>query len=271
VLVGALSVHSGAAVATSLFPRAGIGPMVAMRLVFGAIILLALCRPTLRGHSRVDWMLVAGFGGVLAGMNSIFYVAIDRIPLGLAVTLEVLGPLTLSVITAGRRVAWLWALLAAAGVGMLGWDGFGRLDPLGVGLALAAGVLWAAYILLSARVGRRFAGTDGLALAMVVAAVLSLPFGLLSARPGALDPAVLGLGALVAILSSALPYSLEMIALRTLPTETFAVLMSLGPAIATGAGLLILGQALTVPEALAMALIIAASIGAVRTGGQRHP
>jgi inner membrane transporter RhtA len=178
----------------------------------------------------------------------------------------VLGPLTLSVLTAGRRVAWLWALLAAAGVAVLGWDGLGRLDLAGVALALIAGAFWAAYILLSARVGRRFAGTDGLALAMVVAGLLSLPFGLLTARPGVLEPAVLGLGALVALLSSALPYSLEMIALRTLPTETFAVLMSLGPVIATAAGLLILGQAMTLPEVLAMLLIVAASMGAVRTG-----
>jgi inner membrane transporter RhtA len=264
VLAGALSVHSGAAVATSLFPRSGIGPMVSMRLVFGAVILLALCRPALRGRSRADWLLVLAFGAVLTGMNTIFYSAIDRIPLGLAVTLEVLGPLTLSVITAGRRSAWLWALLAAAGVGLLGLDGVGRLDPLGVALALATGVFWATYIVLSARVGRRFAGADGLALAMAVAGLLSLPFGLLGARPGGFGPAVLGLGVLVAVLSSALPYSLEMIALRTLPTDTFAVMMSLGPAIATAAGLLILGQALTPYEALAMVLIIAATIGAVR-------
>jgi inner membrane transporter RhtA len=269
VLAGALSVHSGSAVAATLFPRAGVGVVVALRLTVGAILLLAICRPAIRGRSRSDWALIAAFGAALAGMNSVFYQAIDRIPLGTAVTLEVLGPLTLSVVAARRASAWLWAGLALAGVALLGRGGFDRLDPLGVTLALIAGALWAAYIVLSSRTGSRFPKADGLALALGVAAVLTLPLGAAGAAPALADPVVLGLGAAVAVLSSVLPYTLEMFALRQLHTSTFAVLMSLGPALAAGAGLIILGQAMSWPEVLAMGLVIAASIGAVRSGGAR--
>ncbi len=268
VLAGALSVHSGSAVAASLFPRAGVWAVVTLRLALGAILLVAVCRPAFRGRSRADWALIAGFGTVLAGMNTIFYAAIERIPLGPAVTLEVLGPLVLSVVAARRASAWLWALLALAGVVLLGQSGFDRLEPVGVALALVAGALWAAYIVLSSRTGSRFPKADGLALAMVVAAVLTLPLGISGAGPALLDPAVLGLGLAVAVLSSVLPYTLELFALRRLPTSTFAILMSLGPAIAAGAGFVVLGQALTVTEAAATVLVIAASIGAVRTGAR---
>ncbi len=265
VLAGALSVHSGSAVAASLFPRAGVWAVVAMRLALGAVVLLAVCRPAIRGRSRADWTLIAAFGAALAGMNTVFYEAIGRIPLGTAVTLEVLGPLALSVVAARRASAWLWAGLALAGVALLGRDGFDRLDPAGVLLALVAGALWASYIVLSSRTGSRFPKADGLALAMGVAAVLTLPLGIAGAGPALLDPAVLGLGAAVALLSSVLPYTLELFALRRLPTATFAVLMSLGPAIAACAGLVILGQRMTWADALATTLVIAASIGAVRT------
>jgi inner membrane transporter RhtA len=180
------------------------------------------------------------------------------------VTLEVLGPLTLSVLAARRLASWCWAGLAAAGVALLGQGGFDRLNPVGAGLALAAGAMWAAYIVFSARVGQRFPGADGLALALAVAALLTLPAGLLGSGTALLDPTVLALGATVAVLSSVLPYTLELLALRRLPTHTFAVLMSLGPAIAALAGWLVLDQALTVPEVLAIGLVIAASVGAVR-------
>ena len=265
VLVSACSVHSGAAVAATLFPRLGIGPVVALRLVVGAVLLLALCRPAFRGRSRADWAVAGVFGVALAGMNTVFYEAIARIPLGPAVTLEVLGPLTLSVVAARRRSAWLWAGLALAGVALLGRGGFGRLDPVGVLLVLVAAVLWASYIVLSARAGARFRGAEGLALAMAVAAVLSLPLGVAGAGRSLLDPAALGLGCAVAVLSSVLPYSLELFALRRLPTATFAVLMSLGPAIAAGAGWLILDQALSWTEVAAIGLVITAGIGAVRS------
>ncbi|MFI5486419.1 MULTISPECIES: EamA family transporter [Micromonospora] len=264
VLGGALSVQFGSAVAALLFPRSGVAGAVTLRLTIGAVLLLAVCRPRLRGYGRGDWAAAAGFGVALAGMNSLFYQAIERIPLGPAVTLEVLGPLTLSVLAARRLASWCWAGLAAAGVALLGQGGFDRLNPVGAGLALAAGAMWAAYIVFSARVGQRFPGADGLALALAVAALLTLPAGLLGSGTALLDPTVLALGATVAVLSSVLPYTLELLALRRLPTHTFAVLMSLGPAIAALAGWLVLDQALTVPEVLAIGLVIAASVGAVR-------
>jgi len=270
VLAGAVSVHSGSAVAASLFPRAGVGAVVAMRLTVGAILLLAICRPAVRGRSGADWALVAAFGAALAGMNTVFYAAIERIPLGTAVTLEVLGPLTLSVIAARRASAWLWAALALAGVALLGGGGFDRLDPVGVALALVAGAFWASYIVLSSRTGSRFPKADGLALAMGVAAVLTLPLGAVGAGPALREPAVLGMGVAVALLSSVLPYNFELVALRTLPTSTFAVLMSLGPALAACAGLVILGQVMTWTDVLATTLVIAASAGAVRTGYRRR-
>ncbi|GAA0802243.1 membrane protein [Spirilliplanes yamanashiensis] len=269
VLAAGFSVHSGSAVAASLFPQAGVWPVVAMRLTFGAVLLLAVCRPAIRGRSRADWGVVVAFGAVLAGMNTIFYAAIERIPLGAAVTLEVLGPLVLSVVAARRASAWLWAVLALGGVLLLGQSGFDRLEPLGAALALVAGAFWAGYIVLSARAGSRFPKADGLALAMVVASVLTLPLGVAGAGTALLEPPVLALGLTVALLSSVLPYTLELIALRQLPTATFAVLMSLGPAIAAGAGLVILGQALTWSELAAVGLVVVASIGAVRSGGRR--
>jgi inner membrane transporter RhtA len=178
----------------------------------------------------------------------------------------VLGPLALSVVTTRRATNWLWAGLALAGVALLGRTGLDRLDPAGIGFALGAGGMWAAYILLSARVGGRFPKVDGLALAMAAAALLTLPLGIAGAGPALLSPPILALGAAVAILSSIVPYTLELLALRRLPTATFAVLMSLGPAVAALAGYLVLGQHLTLTEALASALVIAASIGAVQAG-----
>ncbi|TDC36716.1 EamA family transporter, partial [Micromonospora sp. 15K316] len=151
-----------------------------------------------------------------------------------------------------------------AGVVLLGRGGFDRLDPLGAALALVAGATWAAYIVLSARVGARFRGADGLAVALAVAAVLTLPAGLATTGRVLLDPSVLALGVALAVLASGLPYTLELLALRRLPTATFAVLMSLGPAVAALAGYLVLGQRLSVLEVVAIALVIAASVGAVR-------
>ncbi|GAA4946291.1 EamA family transporter [Actinoplanes utahensis] len=265
VLGAALSVQFGSAVAALLFPQAGAAGVVALRLGIAAALLLAVCRPRIRGYGRGDWLVAAGFGVALAGMNGLFYQAIDRIPLGPAVTLEVLGPLLLSVVTARRAASWLWAALAAGGVALLGYQGFERLNLAGAGFALGAGAMWAAYIVFSARAGRRFPKTDGLALALTAAAVIALPIGIADAGTALLNPVTLGLGAVVALMSSVLPYSLELRALRSMPTTTFAVLMSLGPAIATLAGFLVLDQRLTTIELAAIALVIVASAGAVRT------
>ncbi|MEV0172834.1 EamA family transporter [Streptomyces sp. NPDC050803] len=265
VFAGGVSVQFGGALAVSLMPRAGALGVVSLRLIVAAVVLLLVCRPRLRGHSRTDWGTVVVFGITMAAMNGLFYQAAARIPLGPAVTLEVLGPLALSVLASRRAINFVWAALALAGVFLLGGGSFSSLDPLGATFALAAGAMWAAYIIFSARTGRRFPQADGLALAMAVGAVLFLPLGIAESGTKLLDPVTIGLGAAVAILSSVLPYTLELLALRRLPASTFAILMSTEPALAAAAGFLILDQALSVVEALAIALVIAASMGAVRT------
>lgn len=270
VISAGISVQFGAALAVMIMPRAGAAGVVTLRLAAAAIVLLLLCRPKVRGYSRADWGTVLAFGVAMAGMNGLFYQSIDRIPLGPAVTLEVLGPLALSVIVSRRLVNVLWAGLALGGVVLLsghggGGLGFGSLDPLGAAFALGAGAMWAAYIVFSARTGRRFPQADGLALAMAVAAVISLPLGIAEAGSDLLVPSTLALGLGVAVLSSVLPYTLELLALRRMPAPTFAILMSLEPAIAATAGFLVLNQAMSALDALAIALVIAASMGAVRS------
>ncbi|MFF4168752.1 DMT family transporter [Streptomyces sp. NPDC001744] len=265
VVASGLSVQFGSSLAVLLMPRAGALGVVTLRLVLAAAVLLAVCRPAVRGYGRADWGTIAAFGTALAGMNTLFYQAADRIPLGAAVTLEVLGPLILSVVASRRWTNLLWAGIALAGVVLLGGGGFERLDPAGAAFALAAGGMWAAYIVFGARTGRRFPHVDGLALAMAFGAVLSLPLGLAEAGGGLLVPSTLGLGLAVALLSSVLPYTMELLALRRMPAPTFAILMSLEPAIAAAAGFLVLGQVLSVTDALAIALVIGASMGAVRT------
>ncbi|MER7927715.1 EamA family transporter [Streptomyces sp. NPDC096057] len=265
VLAGGISVQFGGALAVTLMPRVGALGVVTLRLLVAAVVLLVVCRPSVRGHSRADWGTVVVFGITMAAMNGLFYQSLARIPLGPAVTLEVLGPLALSVLTSRRALNAVWAGLALAGVFLLGGGGFSSLDPVGVAFALGAGAMWATYIIFSARTGRRFPQADGLALAMVVAAVVFLPLGVVESGTKLLNPATVALGSAVAVLSSVLPYTLELLALRRLPSSTFAILMSLEPAVAATAGFLILHQALSVPEAMAIALVIAASMGAVRT------
>ncbi|MFC8583065.1 DMT family transporter [Streptomyces sp. NPDC057217] len=265
VVTSGLSVQFGAAVAVLLMPRAGALGVVTLRLVLAAAVLLVVCRPRVRGYGRADWGTIVAFGTAMAGMNVLIYQSSSRIPLGAAVTLEVLGPLILSVVASRRWTNLLWAGLALVGVLLLGGGGFDRLDPLGAAFALGAGGMWAAYIVFGARTGRRFPQADGLALAMAFGAVLSLPLGLAEAGDRLLVPSTLALGLAVALMSSVLPYTLELLALRRMPAPTFAILMSLEPAIAALAGFLVLSQALSAADALAIALVIGASIGAVRT------
>ncbi|WP_408645935.1 EamA family transporter, partial [Streptomyces odonnellii] len=265
VMAGGLSVQFGAAIAVLLMSRTGALGVVSLRLALAAAVLLVVCRPAVRGHSRADWGTVIAFGAVMAAMNALFYQAADRIPLGAAVTLEVLGPLALSVFVSRRLVNVLWAGLALGGVLLLSGGGFDRLDPIGAAFAVLAGAMWAAYIVFSARTGRRFPQADGLALAMTVAALLALPLGVVESGSRLLVPSTVGLALAVAVMSSVLPYTLELLALRRMPAPTFAILMSLEPAIAATAGFLLLDQALSATDALAIALVIAASMGAVRT------
>jgi len=269
LLASQVSVQFGAAVAAALFDRVGPGGAVTLRLGLSGVVLLLLCRPRLRGRTRADLLTALAYGLALGGMNLCFYEAISRIPLGAAVTLEVLGPLTLSVLTGHGRLRWLWAGLALGGVALLGLDGFGGLSLVGVLFALAAGTLWACYILLAQRAGRSYARLDGLALGLGVAALLVAPAGIASAGAALVDPTALALGAAVALLSSLLPYSLELLSLRAVPAAVFAVVMSLSPAIAALAGAVVLGQTLGPVGALAIALVVAANIGAVGRGLRR--
>ncbi|WP_372504744.1 EamA family transporter [Streptomyces telluris] len=268
VLAGAVTGQFGSAFAALLFPRAGALGAVALRVTFAALLLLVVTRPRLRGHSRADWSVAVGFGLALGGMNILFYQAIDRIPLGAAVTLEVLGPLLLSVVASRRPAGLVWAGLALAGVFLLGRGDFGRLGVAGVAFALGAGAMWAAYIVLNARAGARFPRLDGLAIAMTVAALVSLPPGIGAAGGTLLEPGVLGLGLAIAVMSSGVPYALETLALRRLPAATFAVLTSLAPALAAMAGYLVLDQGLSLLQCAAVAMVVAASAGAIRTGNR---
>ena len=217
VLGGALSVQFGSAVAALLFPRTGVAGAVTLRLTISAVLLLVVCRPRLRGHDRSAWLAAGAFGLALAGMNSLFYQAIERIPLGPAVTLEVLGPLALSVFTARRLASWCWAGLALAGVALLGQGGFDRLDPVGVAFAFGAGA-HVGRVHRAERAGRRPVSRRGrLALALTLAALVTLPLGIVDGGAVLLDPAVLALGAALAVLASGLPYTLELLALRRMP------------------------------------------------------
>lgn len=271
VIAGLLCQDIGASLAVLLFPKTGPLGMVMLRLVFSALILLVIARPRLRGHSASGWRAVIAFGIVLALMNSLFYLALNHLPLGVTVTIEVLGPLALSIIAAQRASAWLWAGLAFAGVVALAGGGWDRLNVVGVLFALGAAASWALYILSSARVGGEFPKLDGLALAMSIGAIVSLPLGIADAGAALLQPLVIGLGAAVAMLSSTIPYAFELIALRRIPASVFAVLMSVSPAVATLAGLVLLGQRLTWVELVGIALVIAASMGAVWSGMSRRP
>ena len=268
VVSGLICQEVGAGLAVTLFPQVGALGMVTLRLVFSAIILLLVFRPSLRSRTRADWLSVLAFGVVLAAMNGLFYLALTRLHLGATVTIEYLGPLILSVVVSRRASAWLWAVLALAGVVLLGRGGFDHLDPFGVLFALAAGGMWVFYILLSARVGRTFARLDGLAVAMAVGAVVTIPFGVLTAGAALVAPPVLLVGLAIAVLSSAIPYGLELLALRRLPAATFSILLSIAPALAAVAGLVILHQQLEPLDVVAIGLVVVASMGAVRAASR---
>jgi len=264
VLGGVASVQSGAAIATRLFPAVGPVGTVLLRLVVSALLLLSFTRVRVRGRSRRQLTLAVAFGLVLAVMNTTFYESLSRIPLGVAVTVEFVGPLGVALAGSRRRLDLVWVTLAAVGVVLLTSGGHGGADPIGVVWALTAGACWAAYILLAQRVGAAFPGASGLAVALGVGAVALAPFGILSAGSALLRPDVLARGAAVGVLSSAVPYSLELFALRRLRAAVFGVLMSLEPAFAALSGLLLLGQHLRLREWAAVACVMVASVGATR-------
>jgi inner membrane transporter RhtA len=275
VLAAMVSVQIGAAVARRVFAEASPPGLVLLRLVFGSAALLLVSGKQIRVSSRRELASLAAFAVTIGCMNLSFYGAIDRIPLGIAVTLEFVGPLTVAIIGSRRRLDALWVGLAAAGVILLTGSGAGAVRPVGVALALSAGALWAVYIVLSARIGGMFPGGSGLALAMAGAAVVVAPVGATTGGHNLLRAHVLVVGLAVGVLSSAIPWSCELEALRRIPTHVFGVLMSIEPAIAALAGVVILGQHLRTLTVLAIVLVIAASAGAswsnrvARAGGRR--
>jgi inner membrane transporter RhtA len=263
VVAGIISVQFGAAIAKDLFTLVPPTAMVWLRLMTSAIVLLIMVRPQLAGHSGRDWLIVLGFGVNLMIMNWSIYQSFARIPLGIAVTIEFLGPLAVAVVGSRRLIDLMWVVLAGGGVALLGLSRV-SLNFAGVGFALLAAVAWAGYILLSAQTGRRWPGLTGLAIASVVGAIVLAPPAIFEAGSRMLNPTVLTLGVGVGLLSSVIPYSFELIALRRIPPRVFGILMSLEPAAAAIAGMLVLGEFLTLIQWLAMACVVIASIGATR-------
>ncbi|HET9091585.1 MAG TPA: EamA family transporter [Acidimicrobiales bacterium] len=270
VAAGAVSVQFGAALATRLFARLGPAGAVTLRLVFAALALVVLNHSRLRHARRVtgrrqDLVVAVAFGLVLGAMNLSFYEALARIPLGVAVTVEFVGPLAVTIAGSRRWTDVVWAVLAGGGVFLLAGEsllGTGHhLDLVGIGLALVAGTCWAAYIVLNAQTGRRFAGTSGLAIAMVVGALAVAPFGVVQAGGNLLQPSALAIGLAVAVLSSVIPYSFELIALRRVTPRAFGILLSMEPGLAALAGFVALGQQLSGTEIVALLLVVAANVG----------
>jgi len=264
VVVGIISVQVGAAFAKDLFGTVSPTAMVWLRLVTSALILTAIARPRLRSRTRRDWLVVVGFGVSLGVMNWAIYQSFARIPLGIAVTIEFIGPLTLAVVGSRRAKDLVWVGLAAVGVLLLGFERT-DLTVAGVGFALVAGIAWAAYILLSASTGARWPGLDGLAVASILATLLLTLPAIGVGGDVLLDPRVLLVGAMIGLLSSVIPYSCEMVALRTLPASVFSILMSLEPAAAALAAIVVLHELLSPIQWLAVGCVVVASVGATRS------
>lgn len=263
VLVGIASVQLGAGIAKTLFDEIPPSGIVWLRLATSTLVLLVWARPRLRGRDRLDWLTVLGFGICLGTMNWAIYQSFSRIPIGIAVTIEFVGPLLIAAFGFRRPRDLAWVALAALGVALLGVERT-ELDLVGVAYALVAGAGWAGYILLSARTGQRWEGFDGLALASLVAVVLVTPALLTTDGTDLLDGRILAIGAAVGLLSSVIPYSCELVALRRLKPALVGVLMSLEPAAAALAGLLVVSEELGVLQWAAIACVVAASIGATR-------
>jgi inner membrane transporter RhtA len=268
ILLGILSVQVGAGLAKHMFDRLPPAAVVSLRLLTSAVVLgivtRGALREALRARSRRDWAVVAGFGLTLALMNFSIYQSFARIPLGVAVTTEFLGPLAVAIWGSRRPRDAVWAVLAFTGVLMLARGG--EIDPVGVAYALLAGACWAAYILLTAATGRRFPGSTGLAAASIIGTAAIIPAGAVTGGAAMLDPQLLLFGLGVGLLSSVIPYSLEMEALRRMPARVFGILMSLEPAVAALIGVVLLGEVLSGRQWAAIGCVIVACVGATRDG-----
>jgi inner membrane transporter RhtA len=265
VIFAIMSVQSGAAIAKGLFPAIGAAGTASLRIGISAIILLAVYRPNLFKITTSQWKFVIPYGLSLGAMNLIFYLAIERIPLGLAVTLEFIGPLLVAVWGSKRLIDFLWILLAAAGIILIApWSNSG-IDVLGMVLALLAGGFWAAYIILGGKISKIMKGGDAVATGMIFATILIVPIGIIGNGLNSLTPTYFYLGIALALLSSAIPFTLEMKALGQLPARTFSILMSLEPAAASICALIFLQEYLTITELLAVVFVVIASAGSTMT------
>lgn len=271
VLGAIISIQVGSAIATDLFPDIGAAGVVFLRALVSALLLWAIWRPSLR-VPKENRKIVLLFGVALAGMNLCFYESIDRIPLGTAVTVEFIGPLGAALIASRRRRDWVWAGLAAAGIVLLtGGIGGDDLNVAGLLLAFLAGLFWGSYILLGKRIGEQAEGGRVLVVPMIISAILVAPLGIADGGMELLDPTVLAIGIGVAVMSSAIPFTLEMEAMRRLPSSVFGVMMSLEPAVAATVGFILLSQGMHLNEVVAIALVVAASAGALRSAATPTP
>ncbi|MDP4507693.1 EamA family transporter [Nonomuraea turcica] len=265
VLLGIVSVQIGAGFAKELFAVLPPSAVVFLRIAAGALVMGAFIRPRLKGLAWRDWAVGIGFGVTLAVMNLSFYEALSRLPMGIAVAIEFLGPLGVAVAASRRRIDLLWVGLAGAGVVLLApWGESASVSWVGIAFAMVAGACWAGYILLSAAAGQRFPGTTGLSFAMIVSALVIAPVGVTTGGADLLQPELLLIGLGVGLLSSVIPYSLELQALRRMPKHVFGILMSLEPAVAAMIGLLLLGEILHVQQWAAILCIVAASLGSTK-------
>ncbi|MET0946262.1 MAG: EamA family transporter [Flavobacterium sp.] len=265
VLLAIISVQCGAAIAKTLFPAIGAAGTASLRIGISAIILLLAYRPNLKQITPSQWKIVVPYGLTLGAMNLIFYLAIERIPIGLAVTLEFIGPLLVAIIGSKRLIDYCWVLLAAMGIVLIAPWSNNRIDLLGVIFALLAGALWAAYIVLGGKISKIMNGGQAVSTGMLFAAILILPFGFYENGLANLTLKFLGMGAALALLSSAIPFTLEMKALGQLPPRTFSILMSLEPAAAAICAFIFLQENLNFYEILAVVCVVVASAGSTLT------
>lgn len=266
VLLAIVSVQGGAAVAKGIFPVMGPAGTVALRIGLSAAILFLINKPQLNKLSAIQWKLVLAYGLVLGAMNTTFYLSLARIPLGLAVTLEFIGPLLLAISTSRKALDFLWAFMAALGIAFIApWSSNHHIDLIGVALALVAGAFWAIYIVIGGRLAKVMDGTQAVSVGLLFASLIAIPAGFVEGNLLHMNPKMLAMGLAIALLSSAIPYVLEINALKQIPAKTFSILMSLEPAVAAICGLLFLNEQLSLLEWLAVVLVITASGGSTLT------
>lgn len=270
VITAIISVQCGAAIAKGLFPEIGAAATASLRIGLSAVILLITFRPNLSKLNAKQWKYVLLYGSTLGLMNLIFYLAIERIPVGLGVTLEFVGPLILAISGSRKAIDFIWVSLSITGIALITPWTSNRLNIDGILLALLAGAFWAAYIVLGGKISKIMKGGEAVSAGMLVATIIVLPFGILSEGLSTLTPKLLGLGATLALLSSAIPFTLEMSALKKLPAKTFSIFMSMEPAVASLAAFLFLQEYLSITESIAVTCVVIASAGASFTASRNH-